>query len=225
MTTQAGDATTHRLQNTEEKQISTFVDAVHLLLKSCAINSSIAKTMADVTCLKMASMETSIQVSDVLRSKVVRCKNAYPEERTKKAFIADLPASIQSAVRKFWEREQNAHLLKVAQYVNTVLEKTRQVPSHVLGPIWRNCFQRGRRKVSIVAAVAEQRFESPRDIYCITKNARETFLSKRGIYASGYKTEQATRCRLSVAKDHKMKTCLYTVCSRKLAQKEKANYK
>lgn len=66
------DGTAHRLQKTHEEQNSTYVEAVNFLLKSYAINYSNAMATSDIECLKKVSMDTSVQLADVFRLKVVR---------------------------------------------------------------------------------------------------------------------------------------------------------
>lgn len=106
MTPHKGDGKTHKLPRTGEEQISTYVEAVRSLLKSYATHSDNAKVTSDMTCLKKASTETSVQFSNVLRSKAVPRGNAYPEEHTRGLFIDAFPANIQKAVRTFWHREK-----------------------------------------------------------------------------------------------------------------------
>lgn len=95
------DRTTYRLPKTGEEQIPTYVKAVNFLLITYATCSIIAEAVLDIVCLKIASMKASVKFAKVLRSKVVRCGNAHPEERTKRKVIDGLPANIQSAIRMF----------------------------------------------------------------------------------------------------------------------------
>lgn len=86
---------------------------MNYLLTSYATNSNIVKAASEIATLRKVTNETSVQFADVLRTKVVQCENVYLVESTKGIFIDGLPANIQSAVRMFWSREQNAHLLEI----------------------------------------------------------------------------------------------------------------
>lgn len=134
------EETSHRLAKTSEEQSSMYVEAVCFLLKSHATYFNTAKTASDIACLKETSTETSVQFSDFLRSKVFHCENASPKKRTIRVFIDDLSAINQSVLRMFWDFEQAVHLLKLAQYADTLLEQTRQVPSPMVAPAYRNRF-------------------------------------------------------------------------------------
>lgn len=116
------EGTTHKMPKTGEDHISTYVRAVNFLLKSYATDSNIAKATSNIACLKNASMYTSVQFADVLRSKVVRGRSAYLEKRSKEVFIDGVLVNIQSVVRIFWGREQGAHLSQTVQYENTLLQ-------------------------------------------------------------------------------------------------------
>lgn len=101
MTLHKDHGATHRLPMMGKEQFSTHVKAVNFLLESYATSSNIVKAESDIICMKKASIETSVQFSDVLQSKVVRGGNVYPEERTKRLFIDNLPTNNQSVVRIF----------------------------------------------------------------------------------------------------------------------------
>lgn len=47
---------------------------------------------------------------------------------------------------------------------------------------------------------------------------------KQGSYGSGYRTQQATRSRICLAKNHQIKTRLHTVRTLELSQKKEASY-
>lgn len=51
MVSYKNNGTTHRLPMAGEGQISTYVEAVRLLLKSYATDSNISKTLLDIVCL------------------------------------------------------------------------------------------------------------------------------------------------------------------------------
>lgn len=121
MTPQKDAGATHRLPKTGEEQMSTYVKAATFLLKSYATGFDLVKATSATACLKKASMETSVQFVDALRSRFIQCGNAYPEVLTKEVFVDSLRASIQSTVKMFWRRKQVAHLLETAQYKNTLL--------------------------------------------------------------------------------------------------------
>lgn len=123
-----GDSALH-LPKAGGEQISTYIEAVNYLLKSYTTDANIFKATSEVANLRKARAETSVQFAEVLRDKVVRCGNAYPEERTKRIFIERLLSNIQSAVRMFRAREREDHLSKLAQCADTLLELTRQTPA------------------------------------------------------------------------------------------------
>lgn len=70
-------------------------------MKLYTTDSNIAETVFEIVCLKKAPPETSVQLAEALRAKVVRCENAYSEEHTKGVFIDGLSANVQSAVIVF----------------------------------------------------------------------------------------------------------------------------
>lgn len=82
----------------EEELIKTYGEAMSYALKSDETDSNIANANLKIVSLRKASNEIAVQFPDVLRTKVVRCENAYPEERTKSICIDRLPANIQSPV-------------------------------------------------------------------------------------------------------------------------------
>lgn len=91
------DGTTWKLLWTGEEQISTYVEDVNFLLKFYTADFNFARATLNIGCFKKVSTKISVQFDDVLRSKVVRCRNAYPKKHTKGVFIDDFPASIKSA--------------------------------------------------------------------------------------------------------------------------------
>lgn len=86
--TPRGDSALY-LPKTDRKQISSYVEAVNYLLKSYATDANIAKASPKEVNLRKAPPETSVQFSDVLRSKDIRCANAYLDERTKGPLLTD----------------------------------------------------------------------------------------------------------------------------------------
>lgn len=148
-------------------------------------------------------METSAQFKDVLRTKVVRCGNAYAEIRAKVGFIDGLSTSNQSAIKIFWRRKQNGHLLETAQYAETLREQTRKVRGPVIARSQRNSFQRGRRTTPIVASVVQQRSGCQKHSSCYP-NVKEKILSPQGSYGNCNKTKQATHFCMCLAKASRM---------------------
>lgn len=92
------DGKTHRQSEASEEQNSTFVEAVNSLLKLYATDSNMASATLKIAVLRKTSMKTPVQLVYVLRIKVARCGNTYPEERIEKVFIDGLPANRQSGV-------------------------------------------------------------------------------------------------------------------------------
>lgn len=89
---------THRLPEVGKKQIFTYVKVVTIIVNSYAPDSPTAKAALEIASLENTPLETSVQFEDVLRTKMARCENIYPEKRTKKLFIDWFLASIQSAI-------------------------------------------------------------------------------------------------------------------------------
>lgn len=87
-------------------------------------------------------------------------------------FLNSLPTDIHSVVRTFWEREQNAHLLEIDQYEDTLLQVTRQVSSTIMASVQKNRFRKGRRAAPTVPALAAQRFGSLRKYLLCLENTR-----------------------------------------------------
>lgn len=109
------DGNIQRLPKTCKLQTFTYMKAEKFSLKWYATDSRNAKTTLVIVCMKKASKEASLQLADILRSKDVRSENAYPKKRTRRVFIDGLPVNTQSAVRMFWGRAQNFHLLLTVQ--------------------------------------------------------------------------------------------------------------
>lgn len=82
------------LLQVDEKQITTYFEAVNYLLKFYAMDHNIAKAISDISLLKTASNEISVQFADVLKMKVVWWENTYLDERTIGIFIDFVPANI-----------------------------------------------------------------------------------------------------------------------------------
>lgn len=78
MASHRDSATTNRSPKTGKKQISTYVKAADLLLKSTAMDFSTAKVTSDIACFKKPSTETSVQFADVLKSMFVSYEKGYP---------------------------------------------------------------------------------------------------------------------------------------------------
>lgn len=182
---------------------------------SYATDSNTTKATSECAGLEKTSSETSVKFAVVLRSRVARCGIAYLEERTSEMFIDGPPTNTESVAKMFWGRDQDAHLSKTAHYKDTLLEQTVHVPSSVVTLTRRNVFQRGHRTAPIIATVAKTRTVSPKENHCINLTPREKFLPGRGNYGSYDRMQQATHCRVCLAKDKQMNTCLYTVCFRK----------
>lgn len=60
------DETTHRLPETNEGQISTYVEAFNFLLIFWATNLNIDKATSDIVCIKKTSIKTLVKFADVL---------------------------------------------------------------------------------------------------------------------------------------------------------------
>lgn len=113
------------------------------LLEFYATDSNIDKETSRIATLRNVANETSVQLTDVLRTKVVQCGNAYPEEGTKGIFIYSSSANIQSAIQMFWGCEEDAHLLKNLQCADTLLEETLQVPKQANVALYKSRGERG----------------------------------------------------------------------------------
>lgn len=170
--------------------------------------------------MKKASIEASVQFADALRSKLECCGNASAEERSKKPFIDDLPANVQSATQSSWCQDHDAHFFGIFQYADTLLKQTGQVSSSVAALVRRDCFWGGRRTTPMVASEAKQRATSPRNINNITNPWKERSFLKQESYASDYKTQQSKYCCACSAKVLHVETCLYTFRLGELAQKK-----
>lgn len=156
------DGTAHRLPKAGEEQISTYAEAVNFLLKLYATGFNIPKATLEIAALRKTTMEAPVQFADILRPKVIRCGNAYPKERTMRAFIYSSSASIQSAAGMFWGREQDADFLKIVQYTATLLKQARQVPSPATTQNQRSRFDKSRAASQVVATVGETQGQVPR---------------------------------------------------------------
>lgn len=115
--------------------------------------------------------------------------------------------------------EPDLHVLETAQYADKLLEETRHVPNPVMVPVYRNRFKEGLRTALILATSAKQRSRSPRNTRCVLLSSREKSLAKQESYGSNYGVQKAASCWMWLARNHRMKTCLYTVRSGELAQK------
>lgn len=132
-------------------------------MKTYAMDSNIARATSEIAPLRKSSSETSVQFTDVLRITVARRGNGSPEQWKNGIFIDGLPTSIQSAVCMFWGREQDAHLLEIAQYADKLLEQRLQAPEPTRGASFRTQNEGGRRsnlvaKVWIQSSRTQQEF-------------------------------------------------------------------
>lgn len=137
-----------------------------------------------MACVKKSPMKTSTQSADVLRWKVVRCRNTCSEEHTKGVFIDGQRVNIQSEIRMFWGCEKDEHLLETAQFADMLLEQSCQVPSSVLALVHKNCFQRGRQTTPTLAAVGERRSESFKNSHYAMQTLRERSPLKKRSYGN-----------------------------------------
>lgn len=131
--------------------------------------------------------------------------------RTEEVFTDGLILNMQIAVEILWGREQDAHLLKIVQYADMLLEQTRQVLSTVMASFQRNCFQRGHRTTPVVDAEAEQRFGFVRNSCYVIQSQREKSLPKKGSYDNDYRIQSVTHCHVCLAKVRPVETRPYTV--------------
>lgn len=97
MTLHMEDAATHRLPKACKELIFTYLEALNFLSKFYVTDFNIAKATSDLTCLRNASMVTSVQFAGVLRSMVIRCGNASSEKQAKASVFDSFPATSQSA--------------------------------------------------------------------------------------------------------------------------------
>lgn len=91
--------TTNKLPKISKKEIFTNVGAARFLLNPITTKSDIVKVSLETITSSGTLVKALLQFPDVLHTKVVHCKNAYPNELTKKLLINGLPAKTQSAVR------------------------------------------------------------------------------------------------------------------------------
>lgn len=110
-----------------EERITIYVVAVSNLLTSFATDSNIAKAKSGNLDFRKADNEILDHFAVILRTKVVRCVNAYLKETKKGIFIHFPLTNIHNFVQKFWVGERNAHLLKISQHADTLLEQRLQV--------------------------------------------------------------------------------------------------
>lgn len=101
---------------------------------------NIARTALKIDCVKRTAMKTFKKLVGDLRSKTVRCGNAYSNVHTKNVFVAGVPGNIDIAKRMPWIRKQDVYLLYTARYTVTVLEQARQVPNSRVALVQRNRF-------------------------------------------------------------------------------------
>lgn len=82
-----------------------------------------------------------------------------------------LSTAYQPTIKAWYEcfvlREQNANLLKIAQYTKTLREQIGQVPSPEVASAFRNRLQSGRQTTLFEATVAEPNSRPNRNIHCI----------------------------------------------------------
>lgn len=83
-------------------------------------------------------------------------------ERTKNVFIDGLEDNLQITVRVFKGRVQDAHLLEVAQYADTLPEETRRVPSLAVRQNQRSRFDKVLQSSRVAATVGETKGQVPR---------------------------------------------------------------
>lgn len=193
------------------------------MLKYYATNSNIAQARHEIAALRKAPNETSARFADVMKTKIVQCESAYSKERTENIYIDGFPASIQSVVRTFWSREQNAHLLEIARYADMLLKRTLQgsKPGRVAPYTIRS--DRGRRS-RFVTTVVDQ---GPRAQEPIRKNPvvhqeeRHSTSPTSGGSARSYKSHHYWVC---LSTDHDKEKCSNTVRSDKLANLREAYF-
>lgn len=110
---------------------------------------------------------------------------------------------LQSPVRIFWGREQDAHLLEINQYADKLLEQTLQAPEPVSVALYKIQGDHGRRS-NFVATVADQdlRLQEP-----IRKslNVRQDELGNwSSNFARIIRSNESHYCRVCLATDHNM---------------------
>lgn len=174
--------------------------------------------------MKKDSPETSVQFAYALRSKAVRCEDAYPKELTTVVFIDGVPANVQSAVRMFWSREQDANLLEIAKYADVLLEQTRRVRTYLAIPVRKDRFEWNRQTTHMLATVAESRSQFPKNIIDVRQKFREKSSPKSGTNRIDGRSQPVRHRRVCLAKDYQTETCPCTVCANKLALKRETNY-
>lgn len=84
------------------------------------------KAAFKIVVVRKADNETIVQFANVLRTKVVQCRNVHSKVKTKAIFIDGFPADIQSEIQMFQGYEQDAYLLKTPQDADTLLQKLLQ---------------------------------------------------------------------------------------------------
>lgn len=78
-----------------------YMNALNFELKFYVTDSNTAKATSEIVSFRKTLMVTSVHFGNVLRSKVVLCESAHSEQCTKGVFIDNLPANIQSEIKKF----------------------------------------------------------------------------------------------------------------------------
>lgn len=101
------DSTTNRLLKTSKEQNSTYVKTLNSFPMPYATDSDIAMTAFEKVYGYITLMRASVKLTGVLRSKISVQENAHSKERTTRVFIVRLPASIQGAVKMFWDCDKN----------------------------------------------------------------------------------------------------------------------
>lgn len=142
----------------------------------------------------------------------------------KSIFIVGPPGNIQSAVCMFYGREQETHLLELAQYADTLREQTRQAPDPIITRVWKNRFERDGRANAIEATVAEPQAQSLPQISSLMSRTKEKTPPRNRSGANFGINQEVGRCRVLLALDHAMETCPFTGCFDKLAMIRKANF-
>lgn len=120
---------------------------------------------------------------------------------------------------------QDAHLLKIAQYAGTLLEKRRQVSSPVASQNSRSRFNKDEQTSQVAATVGEtQRQVSRSNIYSGRKQGDSSPL-KNWNYNSDGKNQREMHCRLCLAQNHVNLSCPFTVRSSRLERLMVTNYR
>lgn len=135
-----------------------------------------ANASSNIAVLIEPLVKALAQFANVLQLKVVGLVNDCFHDHTERVFIDGLQTSFQCAIGTCWGRKQDAHLSENAQYANTLLKHTGEVPSTAVASFRKNCIQRSFFATPIKIAVAKPGSMILQQNFHVTQTQKKTAL-------------------------------------------------